>query len=115
MILYELAISTRAHDRWANPSYHRFRPGEARSNEDPLVQYSTLIASGGVGILLVAFFLNLIKRWEAESRPYLLANFVGAALSCYASWLIEFVPFVVLEGTWATVALVGLIRVMTKG
>ena len=79
-----------------------------------MAEHSTLIASLGVGILLAAFFLNLIKVWAADSRPYLLANFLGAALSCYASWLISFVPFVVLEGTWSTVALVGLIRVMMK-
>jgi hypothetical protein len=37
-------------------------------------------------------------------------NFVGGALACYSSYLIHFMPFVVLEGTWSAVAGVALIR-----
>jgi hypothetical protein len=39
-------------------------------------------------------------------------NFAGAALAGCASYLIGFMPFVVLEGTWATVAAVALARRM---
>jgi len=35
---------------------------------------------------------------------------LGAGLACYASWRIDFLPFVVLEGTWALVALAALLR-----
>ena len=31
-------------------------------------------------------------------------NLVGAALACYSSWLIDFMPFVALEGVWAVAA-----------
>lgn len=75
---------------------------------------STLIGSAGVTLLLVAFFLNLIKRLAQDSVAYTLLNLVGAALSCYASWLISFIPFVVLEGTWAVVAAVALVRIVTR-
>jgi hypothetical protein len=37
-------------------------------------------------------------------------NLVGAGLACYSSWLIGFMPFVVLEGVWAIAALAGLAR-----
>ena len=71
---------------------------------------SDVLGSAGVGLLLIAFFLNLFGLLERRSRTYLLLNLVGAGLACYASLLIEFFPFVVLEGTWSVVAFVGLVR-----
>jgi hypothetical protein len=37
-------------------------------------------------------------------------NAVGAAIAAYASWQIDFMPFVVLEGTWSVVAFLALLR-----
>ncbi len=74
----------------------------------------TLIGSAGVTLLLVGFFLNLIKRLAQDSVAYTLLNLVGAALSGYASWLIGFIPFVVLEGTWAVVAAAALVRTVVR-
>lgn len=72
---------------------------------------SDIIASIGVIILLVAFVLNLYKRVNAESRTYTLLNFIGAATCCYASYMISFYPFVVLEGIWAAFALFSFFKV----
>jgi hypothetical protein len=72
---------------------------------------SDVIASIGVIILLIAFFLNLNKRLSAESKAYILMNFFGAGICCYASYMVKFYPFVVLEGIWAFVALVSLFKV----
>lgn len=69
---------------------------------------STLVGSLGVALLLIAFFLNLIKRLPQDSLGYIVLNMVGAGLACYASWLIGFLPFVVLEGAWTLVAVVAL-------
>ena len=71
---------------------------------------ATLIGSVGVALLLVAFILNLLKLLQADTRLYIGLNFVGAALACYSSYLIDFVPFVVLEGVWAAAALFALAR-----
>jgi hypothetical protein len=71
---------------------------------------ATVIGSAGVTLLLVAFFLNVIKALRSDGWLYLLMNLVGATLSCYSSYLIRFPPFVVLEGTWAAVAAVGIAR-----
>ena len=76
----------------------------------PVTDIATLIGSVGVALLLLAFLLNLVRRLPAESWLYLGLNAVGAALACYASYLIQFMPFVVLEGTWAVVALLGVAR-----
>jgi len=62
----------------------------------------------GVTLLLVAFFLNLLRLLKAESNAYLALNLVGASLACASSYLIDFLPFVLLEGTWAVVAGVAL-------
>src|ERR1700739_4480782 len=72
---------------------------------------SDIIASIGVIILLIAFMLNLYKRLPATSRLYSLMNFIGAGLCCYASWMVSFYPFIILEGVWAFVALVSLFKV----
>ena len=71
---------------------------------------ATVMGSTGVTLLLVAFFLNLMKALRADGWLYLLMNLVGATLSCYSSYLIRFMPFVVLEGTWAAVAAIGIAR-----
>ncbi len=71
---------------------------------------STLVATTGVTLLLLAFFLNLTGIIKRLDWVYLAMNAVGAALSCYASILIHFLPFIILEGVWATVAAAGLAR-----
>jgi hypothetical protein len=74
------------------------------------MKLSDIIASAGVIILLIAFLLNLYKKLPASSKLYALMNFVGAAICCFASYMVKFYPFVVLEGTWALFGLVALIK-----
>jgi hypothetical protein len=74
----------------------------------------TIIGSAGVALLLLAFLLNLLKRLGQDSIPYALMNMIGAGLSGYASFLIGFVPFVILEGTWCAVAAVALVRLLLR-
>jgi len=75
------------------------------------MKLSDIIASIGVIILLVAFVLNLTGKLSTKSRLYMLLNLIGASTCCYASYMVSFYPFVVLEGVWGTVALVSLLRV----
>jgi len=74
------------------------------------MDFATWIGSTGVTLLLVAFVLNLLKVLSPDGRLYSVLNLVGAGLACWSSWLIQFMPFVVLEGTWAFVALMALAR-----
>ena len=74
------------------------------------LSHSEIIGFVGVALLLVAFFLNLLRLLKAESVPYLVLNLIGAGLACASSYLISFLPFVLLEGTWAIVAAVALVR-----
>ena len=68
------------------------------------VNNSEWIGAVGVGLLLGAFFLNLFGWMKTDSRVYQALNAIGAGIACYASYLIDFLPFVVLEGTWSIVA-----------
>ena len=68
----------------------------------------------GVTILLLAFLLNLLKKISSNSLPYILMNIVGAGLACLASWLIQYIPFVILEATWTIVSVIALISYFRK-
>jgi len=72
---------------------------------------SDIVASIGVIVLLIAFMLNLYKKLSADSKLYSLLNFVGAGLCGYASWMVRFYPFIILESVWAFVALISLLKV----
>ena len=78
------------------------------------MEFPVLIGSLGVFLLLLAFFLNLFKFLMQDTRAYVILNIIGGGLACYASILIGFLPFVILEGTWAVVAAVGLVRLFGK-
>jgi hypothetical protein len=75
------------------------------------MKLSDIIASIGVIILLIAFLLNLYRKLSAESKIYSLLNFIGAGACCFASYMIRFYPFIILEAIWALVALVSLFKV----
>ena len=64
----------------------------------------------GVALLLLAFTLNLTGLLSAGGRSYAALNAAGAGLACAASWLIDFMPFVVLEGVWCLAATCALVR-----
>lgn len=68
------------------------------------------IGFSGVTILLIAFLLNLSGRMSKDGFAYIVLNIIGAGLACLASWLINYLPFVILEGTWTLVSLVALVR-----
>ena len=74
------------------------------------MNFSEIMGSLGVTILLLAFVLNMLKIIKTESLSYLLLNFIGAGVACFASWLIPYFPFVILEGVWAVVSLVSLLK-----
>jgi hypothetical protein len=69
----------------------------------------------GVFLLLGAFFSKLIGKLDAESLTFASLNLVGASLACYASYLLDFMPFVVLQGTWALVAAFRIGRLLWQG
>jgi hypothetical protein len=73
-------------------------------------EYSDIIGSIGVFILLLAFALNLLDKIKTDSVSYIIMNIIGAGLACYASYLIKYIPFIVLEAVWTLVSITALIK-----
>ena len=74
--------------------------------------YNDLIGTLGVAIILLAYFLNTASIIIRNGRLFYVMNIIGAALATYASFLIDYWPFVILEATWTLVSIYGLMRVM---
>jgi hypothetical protein len=68
------------------------------------MSFAEAVGFVGVFLLLAAFFMNLVGMLSTSSLVYICLNLFGAGLACYASYLVDFMPFVILEGTWALVA-----------
>lgn len=71
---------------------------------------ATWIGSLGVALLLLAFFLSLFKFIAQDGLAYIGMNIAGAGLACWSSWMIAFVPFIVLEAVWCLVAAAALAK-----
>ena len=74
------------------------------------MKYNDIIGSLGVGLILLAYFLNTFSFIRKEGRLFFVMNIAGAALACYAAILINYVPFIVLEAIWTLVSVAGLVR-----
>jgi hypothetical protein len=71
---------------------------------------SDIISGAGVLLILAAFFLTTFNLLKEKSKLFFMLNLFGGALACWGSMLIHSVPFTVLEGTWAVVAFIGLMK-----
>jgi len=78
------------------------------------MQLQDWIGFAGVCLLLVAFVLNLLKKITMDSAAYTALNTVGAGLTCLASILIPYWPFIILEAIWTIVSGVALIGSLRK-
>lgn len=68
------------------------------------------IGSIGVFQILLAYILNVIGKLERNDLTFILLNLIGASMACLASVLMEYIPFIVLEGVWALVSLIALAK-----
>jgi len=77
------------------------------------MDYNDIIGTSGVGLILLAYFANIFSLLHQNGRLYYIVNIIGAALACYASWLIHYWPFVALEGIWCLASIIGLVKTYT--
>ena len=64
----------------------------------------------GVFQILLAYFLNVIGKLQNRDLFFILLNLVGAGMACLASVLLNYIPFVILEGAWTVISFVSLVR-----
>ncbi|MCF6129678.1 hypothetical protein L1S35_08335 [Flavobacterium sp. AS60] len=75
---------------------------------------NNIIGTIGVGIILLAYFLNIFSWIKKDGVLFYTMNIVGASIACFTSYLINYFPFVILEGTWAIVSVIGLLKSIKK-
>jgi hypothetical protein len=74
--------------------------------------FNDIIGTLGVGLILIAYFFNIKALIPKDGFLYFLLNIIGAGLACYASVLINYLPFIILEATWVLVSIWGFMRVL---
>jgi len=72
------------------------------------------IGFAGVFQILLAYVLNVIGKVGKNDLAFILLNLIGASMACYASVLMNYMPFILLEGIWAGVSLISLIKYFQK-
>ncbi|MBP8157014.1 MAG: hypothetical protein KAX93_01415 [Flavobacterium sp.] len=73
-----------------------------------------IIGTIGVGLILLAYFLNIFSLIKKDGVLFYVMNIIGASIACFASVLIGFWPFIILEGTWAIVSVIALLKSFSK-
>ncbi|MFQ5654171.1 MAG: hypothetical protein ACE5GW_05530 [Planctomycetota bacterium] len=64
----------------------------------------------GAVVILLAYLLLQMNVLAARSRVFLLLNLGGAAVLAWEAWRTDQAGFLLLEGTWALVSGVSLLR-----
>ena len=65
---------------------------------------SDIITSGGVLLILIAFFANVTGQLS-KNQTYFWLNAVGSMLTGIGAFMVGLIPIVVLESIWAAVSL----------
>ena len=76
--------------------------------------FNDIIGTVGVGLILLAYFFNIKTIISKDGILYFSLNIIGAGLACYASILINYIPFIILEATWVLVSIWGFVDVLNK-
>ena len=66
------------------------------------------IGTLGVFQILLAYFLNITGKVSIKQLSFILLNLIGAGMACLASILLNYWPFIILEGIWTLVSIYAL-------
>jgi hypothetical protein len=78
------------------------------------MDYITILGIVGLVLILVAFFFNLIHKFNSKSKKYLLLNIFGSALLAYYALYLNSIPFFILQIVWGVMALIKLLFILFK-
>jgi len=68
------------------------------------ITLADILGTIGVVMMLAVFVLNIADQLSNDSPFYIVSNLIGGSLACIASIMIQYLPFVFLEGTWALIS-----------
>jgi hypothetical protein len=71
------------------------------------------IQIGGAILVLLGYVLGQLGRIDTGSKSYLLINLIGSALLAADALAGRQWGFLVLNGVWAVISLINLIRLLT--
>ena len=74
-----------------------------------MINFATIIGVIGMIFLLTAFALNLFKKVTQDSLIYNIFNIIGAGLLAYYAYVLNSLPFLILETIWILFAVYKLI------
>lgn len=69
----------------------------------------------GALLVLLGYISAQTGRLDGRARPYLLINFVGSVLLALAAAFGQQWGFLILNGTWAVISVVNLVRLPRIG
>lgn len=66
---------------------------------------TTIVGVIGAFIILVTFMLNQSGKLSIESRSYDIANAAGSFILIAYAFMLNSIPFIILNGVWFVVSL----------
>lgn len=70
----------------------------------------TLIGFLGVSAILIAFVMNLFKKWNVTDSTYLHFNLIGCIATTVYCTIIESYPMLLLQVVWGVFTLIKIIQ-----
>jgi len=64
----------------------------------------------GVFQILLAYMLNVMGKVSHNDLSFILLNLIGAGMACLSSILLNYMPFIILEGVWTIISLISLLK-----
>ena len=68
----------------------------------------------GAAMILAAYAAQQARRLSSDAPLYLLLNFAGSAILTYISVMSRSAGLIALEGSWAAISLVSLVKAVRK-
>jgi hypothetical protein len=68
------------------------------------------LSLAGAGLILIAYLALQQRWWRSDDRVYLWFNLLGAFALTIVATVDRRAGFIVLEGVWAVVSLISLVR-----
>jgi hypothetical protein len=91
-----------------------FSDNEETSKGDMTAMLRQVVSIFGAVVILIAFACNQAGLWRPNNLAYQGLNLFGSALLAFIAMQEGQAGFVLLEGAWALISFVGLVRVVSR-